>query len=164
MVDLVENRVVGMKSRGVYETPGGAILYYAHAELEHLCLDRQTYSFKQGVSQKLAEVIYGGLWFTPLRDALSAFVDVTQKTVTGKVRLKLYKGSIAAAGVSSPYSLYNTSIASFETGELYNHADSKGFIRLYGLPILVRALMEQGLGKKSGLHGGDEAKSDGVAG
>ena len=91
-------------------------------------------------------------------------MDVTQKTVTGKVRMKLYKGSIASAGVSSPYSLYNTSIASFETGELYNHADSKGFIRLYGLPILVRALMEQGLGKKSGLHGGDEAKSDGVAG
>jgi argininosuccinate synthase len=118
VIDLVENRVVGMKSRGVYEKAGGAILYYAHAELEHLCLDRQTYSFKQGVSQKLAEVIYGGLWFTPLRDALSAFVDVTQKTVSGKVRMKLYKGSISAAGATSPYSLYNTSIASFTTGEL----------------------------------------------
>ncbi|GHU64052.1 argininosuccinate synthase [Spirochaetia bacterium] len=143
LIDLVENRVVGMKSRGVYETPGGSILYYAHQELEHLCLDRQTYAFKQQVGLKMAEVIYGGLWFTPLREALSAFIDTTQKTVTGKVRVKLYKGSISSAGVTSPYSLYNTSIASFTTGELYNHADAKGFIRLYGLPILVRALMEQ---------------------
>jgi argininosuccinate synthase len=149
LVDLVENRVVGMKSRGVYETPGGSILYYAHQELEHICLDRQTYVFKQQVGQKLAEVIYGGLWFTPLREALSAFVDATQKTVTGTVRVKLYKGSISAAGVSSPYSLYHASIASFTTGELYNHADSKGFIRLYGLPVLVRALMEAG-GKNGG--------------
>ncbi|GHV03258.1 argininosuccinate synthase [Spirochaetia bacterium] len=143
LVDLVENRVVGMKSRGVYETPGGAILYYAHQELEHLCLDRQTYAFKQSVSAKMGEVIYGGLWFTPLREALSAFVDSTQETVTGKVRLKLYKGSISAAGVTSPYSLYNTSIASFTTGDLYNHADARGFIRLYGLPVLVRALMQK---------------------
>ncbi|GHU23805.1 argininosuccinate synthase [Spirochaetia bacterium] len=143
IVDLVENRVVGMKSRGVYETPGGSILYYAHAELEHICLDRQTYAFKQQVSVKMAELIYGGLWFTPLREALSAFVDSTQKTVTGTVRLKLYKGSISAAGASSPYSLYNPDIASFTTGELYNHADAKGFIRLYGLPVLVRALAEQ---------------------
>jgi argininosuccinate synthase len=142
LVDLVENRVVGMKSRGVYETPGGSILYYAHQELEHLCLDRQTYSFKQILGQKMGEVIYGGLWFTPLREAISAFVDSTQKTVTGKVRLKLYKGNISAAGAESPYSLYNASIASFTTGELYNHADAKGFIRLYGLPVLVRALME----------------------
>jgi len=141
IVDLVENRVVGMKSRGVYETPGGAILYYAHQELEHVCLDRQTYSFKQLVGQKMAELIYGGLWFTPLREALSAFVDSTQETVTGTVRLKLYKGSISAAGVKSPYSLYNASIASFATGELYNHADAKGFIRLYGLPVLVKAMM-----------------------
>ncbi|MDR1127569.1 MAG: argininosuccinate synthase [Treponema sp.] len=140
LVDLVENRVVGMKSRGVYETPGGAILYYAHQELEHICLDRQTYAFKQQVALKLGEVIYGGLWFTPLREALSAFVDSTQKTVTGTVKVKLYKGSISSAGVKSPYSLYNASIASFATGELYNHADAKGFIRLYGLPILVRAL------------------------
>ncbi|GHV66233.1 argininosuccinate synthase [Spirochaetia bacterium] len=144
LVDLVENRVVGMKSRGIYETPGGAILYYAHQELEHICLDRQTYSFKQLVSQKMAELIYGGLWFTPLRKSISAFVDSTQETVTGKVRVKLYKGSISAAGVSSPYSLYNANIASFTTGELYDHADAKGFIRLYGLPLLVRALMEQG--------------------
>jgi argininosuccinate synthase len=147
LVDLVENRVVGMKSRGVYETPGGSILYYAHQELEHICLDRQTYAFKQQVGQKLGEVIYGGLWFTPLREALSAFVDVTQETVTGKVRLKLYKGSIRAAGVTSPYSLYHASIASFTTGELYNHADAKGFIRLYGLPVLVRSLMKQGAGR-----------------
>jgi argininosuccinate synthase len=144
LVDLVENRVVGMKSRGVYETPGGSILYYAHQELEHICLDRQTYAFKQQVGQKLGEVIYGGLWFTPLREALSAFVDATQKNVTGTVKVKLYKGSIISAGVSSAYSLYNASIASFTTGELYNHADARGFIRLYGLPILVRAIMEQG--------------------
>ncbi|MDR2143822.1 MAG: argininosuccinate synthase [Treponema sp.] len=144
IVDLVENRVVGMKSRGVYETPGGSILYYAHQELEHICLDRQTYAFKQIAAQKMGELIYGGLWFTPLREALSAFVDSTQETVSGTVRLKLYKGSISAAGVSSPWSLYNASIASFTTGELYNHADAKGFIRLYGLPVLVRALMQAG--------------------
>jgi argininosuccinate synthase len=147
LVDLVENRVVGMKSRGVYETPGGSILYYAHQELEHLCLDRQTYAFKQQAALKMGELIYGGLWFTPLREALSAFVDQTQKTVSGKVRLKLYKGGISAAGASSPYSLYNASIASFTTGELYNHGDARGFIRLYGLPVLVRALMEKGGGK-----------------
>ncbi|MDR2808917.1 MAG: argininosuccinate synthase [Spirochaetaceae bacterium] len=140
IVDLVENRVVGMKSRGVYETPGGSLLYYAHGELEHLCLDRQTYEFKQHVACTMGQLIYGGLWFTPLREALSAFVDSTQKTVTGSVRLKLYKGSISAAGSSSPYSLYNQDIASFSTGELYNHSDAQGFIRLYGLPVLVRAL------------------------
>jgi argininosuccinate synthase len=145
LVDLVENRVVGMKSRGVYETPGGSILYYAHSELEHICLDRQTYSFKQTVSDKLAELIYGGFWFTPLREALSAFVDSTQDRVSGAVRLKLYKGSISSAGVSSPYSLYNAGLASFTTGELYNHADAKGFIRLYGLPVLVRALTNPAL-------------------
>jgi argininosuccinate synthase len=143
IVDIVENRVVGMKSRGVYETPGGTILYYAHQELEHLCLDRQTYSFKQQAAMKMGELIYGGLWFTPLREAISAFVDSTQETVSGKVRVKLYKGSISAAGASSPNSLYNTSLASFTTGELFNHADAKGFIRLYGLPVLVRSLMEQ---------------------
>ncbi|MDR1900964.1 MAG: argininosuccinate synthase [Treponema sp.] len=140
IVDLVENRVVGMKSRGVYETPGGSILYYAHQELEHICLDRQTYAFKQQVAQKMGEVIYGGLWFTPLREALSAFVDSTQKTVSGKVKLKLYKGGITAAGAESLHSLYDAGIASFTTGELYNHADAKGFIRLYGLPVLVRSL------------------------
>jgi argininosuccinate synthase len=156
IVDLVENRVVGMKSRGVYETPGGAILYYAHQELEHICLDRQTYSFKQQAGQKMGELIYGGLWFTPLREALSAFVDSTQQTVSGKVRIKLYKGSISAAGVDSPNSLYNASIASFTTGDLYNHADAKGFIRLYGLSVLVRSLMEQG--KKGGVKAAAAAK------
>jgi len=143
IADIVENRVVGMKSRGVYETPGGTILYYAHQELEHLCLDRQTYSFKQQVSLKLGELIYGGLWFTPLRIAISAFVDATQQSVNGKVKVKLYKGSISAAGATSPNSLYNPSLASFTTGELFNHADAKGFIKLYGLPVLVRSLMEQ---------------------
>jgi argininosuccinate synthase len=143
LVDIVENRVVGMKSRGVYETPGGSILYYAHAELEHICLDRQTYAFKQTVAEKMAEVIYGGLWFSPLREALSAFVDNTQETVTGIVKVKLYKGNITSAGCESDFSLYNASIASFTTGDLYNHADAKGFIRLYGLSTLVRALMQQ---------------------
>ncbi|MDR2467633.1 MAG: argininosuccinate synthase [Spirochaetaceae bacterium] len=143
LCDVVENRVVGMKSRGVYETPGGSILYYAHAELEHLTLDRQTYAFKQSVAQKLGELIYAGLWFTPLRSALSSFVDSTQQTVSGTVRLKLYKGNISSAGATSPYSLYNAKISSFTTGDLYNHADANGFIRLYGLPVLVRALMEK---------------------
>ncbi|MDR2793234.1 MAG: argininosuccinate synthase [Treponema sp.] len=143
LTDLVENRIVGMKSRGVYETPGGSILYYAHQELEHICLDRQTYAFKQQVAQKMGEIIYGGLWFTPLREALSAFVDSTQNTVTGAVTVKLYKGAISSAGASSPHSLYNSGIASFTTGDLYDHADAKGFIRLYGLPVLVRSLMEQ---------------------
>jgi argininosuccinate synthase len=142
IADLVENRVVGMKSRGVYETPGGSILFYAHQELERLCLDRQTYATKQHLALKYAELVYGGLWFTPLREALDAFFAVTQKTVSGKVKLKLYKGSILAAGTSSPYSLYNEGLASFTTGELYSHADAKGFIRLYGLPVLVRAMME----------------------
>jgi argininosuccinate synthase len=144
----VENRMVGMKSRGVYETPGGSILYYAHQELEHICFDRQTYAFKQQVALKMGELIYGGLWFTPLREALSAFVDSTKETVSGKARLKLYKGSISSAGVSSPYSLYNSSIASFTTGDLYNHADPRGFIRLYGLPLLVRALMQHDKNKQ----------------
>ncbi|MFP3089873.1 argininosuccinate synthase [Treponema sp. TIM-1] len=153
IVDLVENRVVGMKSRGIYETPGGSILYYAHRELEYLCLDRQTYAFKQQAALKMGELIYGGLWFTPLRESISAFVDVTQRTVTGTVRLKLYKGALSAAGAVSPYSLYNASIASFATGELYNHADAKGFIRLYGLPVLVRAMMEKGKGRKNSPKG-----------
>ena len=141
--DLVENRVVGMKSRGVYETPGGAILYYAHRELEYLCLDKQTTSFKEIVANKFTELTYSGEWFTPLREALSAFVDSTQETVTGKVRLKLYKGNIISAGSQSPYSLYNEDIASFTTGELYSHADAEGFINLFGLPLKVRALMKQ---------------------
>ncbi|MDR2842921.1 MAG: argininosuccinate synthase [Spirochaetaceae bacterium] len=138
--DLVENRIVGMKSRGVYETPGGSILYYAHSELEHLCLDRQTYSFKQILRDKMGDIIYGGLWWTPLREALCASCDKINEVISGSVRLKLYKGTISSAGISSPHSLYNEDIASFTTGELYNHADAKGFIRLYGLPTLVRAL------------------------
>jgi argininosuccinate synthase len=157
--DLVENRVVGMKSRGVYETPGGTILYYAHQELEHICLDRQTYSYKQQVSLKLSELIYGGLWFTPLREALCAFIDSTQRTVSGKVRLKLYKGSVNAAGASSPYSLYHEGIASFTTGDLYNHADAKGFIKLYGLPVLVRSLLQQGKNTKTSTAGKTSART-----
>jgi len=139
--DLVENRVVGMKSRGVYETPGGSIIYAAHRELENLCLDRQTVSFKATAAQKLAELIYGGEWFTPLREALSAFVDKTQEPITGSVRLKLYKGNIIPAGSVSPYSLYNKKISSFTTGDLYNHQDAQGFINLVGLPLAVRAMM-----------------------
>lgn len=141
VVDLIENRVVGMKSRGIYETPGGTILYRAHEELEHMCLDRETFAFKEQASVKFAEIVYGGQWFTPLREALSAFFDETQKTVTGKVKLKLYKGNIILTSVSSPYSLYNAEIASFTTGDLYDHKDAEGFIHLYGLPLKVRALM-----------------------
>ncbi len=147
LVDIVENRVVGMKSRGVYETPGGAILYYAHEELEHLCLDRDTYFFKQQVSLKASELIYNGRWFTTLMESINAFVDVTQQTVTGWVKLKLYKGSIRSAGAESPYSLYNEDIASFTTGDLYDHKDAGGFITLFGLPLTVRAMMEQQAGK-----------------
>lgn len=142
IVDIVEDRLVGMKSRGVYETPGGTILYHAHRELEHLTLDRQTLSFKDQMAIKFAELVYDGCWFTPLREALSAFVDETQKTVTGKVRLMLYKGHIYPAGAESPYSLYNEEIASFgDSKELYNHKDSEGFINLFGLPLKVRAMM-----------------------
>ena len=155
IADMIENRVIGMKVRGVYETPGGTILYYAHNELERLCLDRQTYSFKQQLSLKMSELIYGGLWFTPLREALSAFVDKTQEAVNGKVKLKLYKGSISSAGVTSPTSLYNPSLASFTTGELFNHADAKGFVKIYGLPVLVKALMEQD--KKGGARAASSA-------
>ena len=139
--DLVENRVVGMKSRGVYETPGGSILYFAHRDLEYLCLDRKTTVFKEVVASQYAEMLYAGEWFTPLREALQAFVDVTQEHVTGKVRLKLYKGNIMSAGIESKYSLYSEEIASFTTGDLYNHADAQGFITLMGLSQKVRALM-----------------------
>jgi argininosuccinate synthase len=141
VIDLIENRVVGMKSRGIYETPGGSILYRAHEELEHMCLDRETFAFKEQASVKFAEIVYGGQWFTPLREALSAFFDETQKTVTGIVKLKLYKGNMILTYVTSPYSLYNAEIASFTTGDLYNHKDAEGFIHLYGLPLRVRALM-----------------------
>jgi len=147
LVDICENRFVGMKSRGVYETPGGAILYYAHEMLDHLCLDRDTYHYKQLVAQRMSELIYDGKWFTTLMDSLIAFVDKTQETVTGWVKLKLYKGSIRGAGSHSPYSLYNESIASFTTGDLYDHKDAQGFITLTGLPLKVRAMMEQQVGK-----------------
>lgn len=150
IVDLLENRVVGIKCRGVYETPGGTILYAAHSEIEHLCLDRETLYFKQAVSNKLTDLVYSGKWFTPLREALCAFIDSTQETVTGKVKLKLYKGNIIPAGSSSPYSLYNESLASFTTGELYNHNDAQGFITLYGLPLKVNALMKE-QAKKNGV-------------
>ncbi|MBO5123800.1 MAG: argininosuccinate synthase [Spirochaetaceae bacterium] len=147
LVDICENRFVGMKSRGVYETPGGSILYFAHQMLDHLCLDRDTYHYKQLVSHRMSELIYDGKWFTTLMDSLMAFVDKTQETVTGWVKLKLYKGSIRGAGSYSPYSLYNESIASFTTGELYNHQDAQGFITLVGLPLKVRAMMEQQVGR-----------------
>jgi len=147
--DIVENRTVGMKSRGVYETPGGTILYRAHRELEILCLDAQTLSFKSIVSNKLAELIYRGEWFTPLKEALFAFVDSTQETITGSVRLKLYKGNIIIAGRTSEYSLYNDEIASFSTGDLYNHKDAEGFINLLALPLTVRALMNENLSKNA---------------
>lgn len=143
IVDIVENRVVGMKSRGVYETPGGAILMYAHNELEFLCLDKQTIAFKNQLAIKFAELVYSGEWFTPLREALSAFVDDTQKTVTGTVKLKLYKGNIISAGATSDFSLYNEDIASFTTGDLYSHKDAEGFINLFGLPLKVRAMMKE---------------------
>ncbi len=137
--DIVENRLVGMKSRGVYETPGGTILYTAHRELEYLCLDKQTLHYKQQVSNQFAELVYDGLWFTPLREALSAFVDKTQETVTGTVRLKLYKGVCSPAGAKSPYSLYDEEIATFSEDEVYNQKDAEGFINLFGLPLKVRA-------------------------
>ncbi|MCI7401778.1 MAG: argininosuccinate synthase [Christensenella sp.] len=142
LVDIVENRLVGMKSRGVYETPGGTILYHAHEVLETICLDKETAHYKQQIALKFADLVYNGQWFTPLREALSAFVDKTQETVTGEVKLKLYKGNIINAGVTSPYSLYDEDIATFDEDEVYNQNDSAGFINLFGLPIKVKAQME----------------------
>ena len=144
LLDIVENRLVGMKCRGVYETPGGAILYKAHSVLEQICLDKMTSHKKQELSITFAELVYNGQWFTPLREALSAFVDKTQEKVTGKVRLKLYKGNMINAGVWSPYSLYSEEIATFGESD-YNQKDSEGFINLYGLPIKVQAMVDQGL-------------------
>ncbi len=143
IVDIVENRVVGMKSRGVYETPGGTILMEAHKQLEELCLDRQTMEFKSMASVKFSQVVYEGKWFDPLREALEAFMTSTQKYVTGTTKLKLYKGNIIKAGTTSPYSLYNESLASFTTGDLYDHHDASGFITLFGLPEKVRAMKMQ---------------------
>ena len=139
LIDMVENRLVGMKSRGVYETPGGTILYRAHQELETITLDRDTSHYKELVAARFAELVYFGQWFTPLREALSAFVDKTQEYVTGSVTLKLYKGNLINAGVSSPYSLYNEDIATFDKDEVYNQKDSEGFINLFGLPVKVQA-------------------------
>ena len=140
IVDIVENRVVGMKSRGVYETPGGTILMEAHQQLEELILDRATYTVKKEMGNKFADIVYEGKWFTPLREAVQAFVDSTQEYVTGEVKFKLYKGNIIKAGTTSPYSLYSETLASFTTGELYDHHDAEGFINLFGLPLKVRAM------------------------
>ncbi|SDF51536.1 argininosuccinate synthase [Sporolituus thermophilus] len=143
IADIVENRLVGMKSRGVYETPGGAILYYAHRELEYLTLDRATLHFKEQVAIRYAELVYDGMWYSPLREALDAFVESTQQTVSGVVRLKLYKGNIMSAGAKSPYSLYHEGFVTFGRDEVYNQKDAEGFINLFGLPLKIRALMQQ---------------------
>ena len=143
IVDIVENRVVGMKSRGVYETPGGTILMEAHDQLEELVLDRATMEVKKDMANKLAQIVYEGKWFTPLREAVQAFVESTQEYVTGEVKFKLYKGNIIKAGTTSPYSLYSESLASFTTGDLYDHHDAEGFITLFGLPLKVRAMKMQ---------------------
>ena len=140
IVDIVENRVVGIKSRGVYETPGGTILMEAHQQLEELVLDRATYEVKKDMGNKLAQIVYEGKWFTPLREAVQAFIESTQEYVTGEVKFKLYKGNIIKAGTTSPYSLYSESLASFTTGDLYDHHDAEGFINLFGLPLKVRAM------------------------
>ena len=140
IVDIVENRVVGMKSRGVYETPGGTILMEAHQQLEELVLDRDTLSLKKDLGNKMAQIVYEGKWFTPIREAITAFTDSTQKVVTGEVKLRLYKGNIIKAGTTSPYSLYSESLASFTTGDMYDHHDAEGFITLWGLPLKVRAM------------------------
>mgnify|MGYP001043341546 FL=1 len=150
IVDIVENRVVGMKSRGVYETPGGTILYEAHQQLEELILDRDTTTVKMNMANKFAQIIYEGKWFTPLREAVQAFIEKTQENVTGEVKFKLYKGNIIKAGTTSPYSLYSESLASFTTGDQYDHHDADGFITLFGLPLKVRAMMKQNI-KNNGL-------------
>ncbi len=143
ILDMVENRLVGMKSRGVYETPGGSILYHAHEQLETLCLDRDTSHLKAELSVKFSELVYFGQWYTPCREALSAFVDKTQETVTGEVKLKLYKGNIMNAGITSPYSLYSEEIATFDEDDCYDQNDSAGFINLFGLPLKVKAMLDQ---------------------
>ncbi|MGE4549624.1 MAG: argininosuccinate synthase [Intestinibacillus sp.] len=150
ILDIVENRLVGMKSRGVYETPGGAILYAAHAKLEEITLDRETAHYKQQIALKFGELVYNGQWYTPLRKALSAFVDSTQETVTGDVRLKLYKGNILPASVTSPYTLYSEYMATFNEDDAYDQADSEGFVNLFGLPLKVRAMADKALRDKTG--------------
>ena len=143
LLDIVENRLVGMKCRGVYETPGGAILYKAHGVLETICLDKETAHYKALVAQKLAEMVYNAQWFTPLTEAILAFVKTTQKTVTGDVTLKLYKGNMINAGVTSPYSLYDSEIATFDEDDVYDQSDATGFIHLYSLPTKVYAKMKK---------------------
>ena len=147
ILDIVENRLVGMKSRGVYETPGGTILHVAHQGLESLTLDRSTMEFKAHAAVKYAQLVYDGLWYTPLKEALDAFIDKTQETCSGEVRLKLYKGSVTTAGMTSPYSLYNEEFVTFGEDEVYNQADAEGFINLFGLPLKVNALMKRNLQK-----------------
>ena len=149
IIDIVENRVVGMKSRGVYETPGGTILMEAHRQLEELVLDRATMDVKKDMGNRMAQIVYEGKWFTPLREAVQAFVESTQEYVTGEVKFKLYKGNIIKAGTTSPYSLYSESLASFTTGDLYDHHDADGFITLFGLPLKVRAMKMQELEKNN---------------
>lgn len=149
LADIVENRLVGMKSRGVYETPGGTILYHAHEQLESICLDKDTQHFKQKAALTFADLVYNGQWFTPLREALSAFVSKTQQTVTGDVKLKLYKGNIINAGIRSPYTLYSEAFASFGEDDVYHHNDAEGFINLYGLPIKVNAMLQKEREQKS---------------
>ena len=149
IMDMVENRLVGMKSRGVYETPGGSILYKAHKDLEELCLDKETSHYKEIIALKFAELVYNGQWFTPLREALSEFVNKTQETVTGEIKLKLYKGNIINAGMTSPYSLYSEEYATFGEDAVYNQKDSAGFINLFGLPITVKSKMNESI-KKAG--------------
>lgn len=145
VIDMVENRLVGMKSRGVYETPGGSILYKAHKDLEELCLDKETSHYKEIVSLKFADLVYNGQWFTPLREALSAFISKTQETVTGEIKLKLYKGNIINAGMTSPYSLYSEEYATFGEDGIYNQKDAEGFINLFSLQSIVQAKMAQKL-------------------
>ncbi len=152
ILDIVENRLVGMKSRGVYETPGGAVLYAAHQKLEEITLDKETAHYKQQLALKFADLVYNGQWYTPLRKAMTAFVDATQETVTGDVKLKLYKGNIIPASVTSPYSLYSAGMATFDEDDCYDQADSAGFINLFGLPLKVRALNDQALFEKTGKH------------
>ena len=148
IVDIVENRVVGMKSRGVYETPGGTILMAAHDQLEELILDRDTMETKKKLGSQFAQIVYEGKWFTPLREAIQAFVESTQEYVSGEVKMKLYKGNIIKNGTTSPYSLYSESLASFTTGDMYDHHDASGFITLFGLPLKVRAMRLQQVNKK----------------
>lgn len=143
IVDMVENRLVGMKSRGVYETPGGTILYTAHAALERLTIDKNTAHYKQIISQKYGELVYDGLWFSTLKEALDAFVEVTQKNVTGSVKLKLYKGNVMVAGIDAPYALYDEDISSFGASELYDHKDAEGFIKIFSLPYKIKAMIEE---------------------